>query len=108
MRSSTQSLSASAWQRLDDVSKAHRLDVHEGRDNVFEYSIRKSGTHTALAEEINRAAADGWEPVIVYAWNTAPNTADHAVLLRRPAPNTVECEVALIRRATVPRRPLSG
>ena len=49
------------------------------------YKIIKSSTHTGLEAEINKAAAEGWEPVIVYAWNTAPNTADHAVLLRRPA-----------------------
>ena len=52
---------------------------------MFQYRIVKSGTHTGLEREINAAAAEGWEPVIVYAWNTAPNTADHAVLLRRPA-----------------------
>jgi hypothetical protein len=52
---------------------------------VFEYRIVKSNTHTGLEKEINKAAADGWEPMFVYAWNTAPNTADHAVLLRRPA-----------------------
>jgi hypothetical protein len=50
---------------------------------VMKYRIIKSSTHHALEEEINKAAAEGWEPVIVYAWNTAPNTADHAVLLRR-------------------------
>ncbi|HEY7466773.1 MAG TPA: hypothetical protein VIB47_08780 [Dehalococcoidia bacterium] len=53
---------------------------------MFTYRIVKSGTHNGLADEINKAAAEGWEPVIVYAWNTAPNTADHAVLLRRPVP----------------------
>jgi len=52
---------------------------------VVEYRIIKSKTHTGLEEEINKAAAEGWEPIMVYAWNTAPNTADHAVLLRRPA-----------------------
>lgn len=51
---------------------------------MFEYKIVKSGTHTGIEKEINKEAAQGWEPVIVYAWNTAPNTADHAVLLRRP------------------------
>lgn len=48
------------------------------------YKIVKANTHTALEKEINKAATEGWEPIIVYAWNTAPNTADHAVLLRRP------------------------
>jgi hypothetical protein len=52
---------------------------------VFEYRIVKSKNHTDLEKEINKAATKGWEPIIVYAWNTAPNTADHAVLLRRPA-----------------------
>ena len=51
---------------------------------MFEYKIVKSGTHNGLEHEISSHAAEGWEPVIVYAWNTAPNTADHAVLLRRP------------------------
>jgi len=51
---------------------------------VFVYRIVKSNTHTGLADEINRAAADGWEPVMVYAWNTGLNSADHAALLRRP------------------------
>jgi hypothetical protein len=53
---------------------------------VFEYRIVKSNTHAGLEEGINKAASEGWEPVIVYAWNTSPNTADHAVLLRRPVP----------------------
>ena len=52
---------------------------------MFVYRILKSGTHTGLEHEINKAATEGWEPVIVYAWNTAPNTADHAALLRRAA-----------------------
>ncbi len=52
---------------------------------MFEYKIVKAGTHGRLEQEINRAAADGWEPVIVYAWSTGAATADHAVLLRRPA-----------------------
>jgi hypothetical protein len=42
----------------------------------------KSNRHDGLEEEINKAAAEGCVPIIVYAWNTAPNTADHAVLLR--------------------------
>ena len=50
---------------------------------MVKYRIVKSNTHQGLEEEINKAAAEGWEPIIVYAWNTAPNTADHAVLLRR-------------------------
>jgi hypothetical protein len=53
---------------------------------VFEYRIVKSNAHTGLEKEINKAAAEGWEPIFVYAWNTTPNTADHAVLLRRAAP----------------------
>ena len=53
---------------------------------MFEYRIVKSKTHTGLEEEMNKAAAEGWEPVIVYAWNTAWTTADHAVVLRRAAP----------------------
>jgi hypothetical protein len=52
---------------------------------VFEYRIVKSNTHTGLEEEINKGATEGWEPIMVYAWNTTPNTADHAALLRRPA-----------------------
>jgi hypothetical protein len=56
---------------------------------VVEYRIVKSNTHTGLEEQINKAATEGWEPIIVYAWNTAPNTADHAVLLRRPARGAV-------------------
>jgi hypothetical protein len=56
----------------------------EGGKLVFEYRIVKSNTHYGLEEEINKAAVEGWEPMFVYAWNTAPNTADHAVLLRRP------------------------
>jgi hypothetical protein len=51
---------------------------------MFEYKIVKSGTHTGLEQEINQRATEGWEPLIVYAWNTGVNTADHAVLLRRP------------------------
>lgn len=47
------------------------------------YRIVKSSTHTGLEAEINKAAVDGWEPIIVYAWNTGMNTADHAALLRR-------------------------
>jgi hypothetical protein len=50
---------------------------------VNKYRIIKSSTHHGLEDEINKAAADGWEPIMVYAWNTAPNEADHAVLLRR-------------------------
>jgi hypothetical protein len=53
---------------------------------MFEYRIVKSNTHTGLADEINKAATEGWEPMTVYAWNTGLNTADHAALLRRPAP----------------------
>lgn len=60
----------------------HPDDVQGGRP-VVTYRIVKSNTHQGLEEEINKAAAEGWEPIIVYAWNTAPNTADHAVLLRR-------------------------
>jgi len=52
---------------------------------VFEYRIVKSSTHTGLEKEINKEATGGWEPIMVYAWNTTPNTADHAALLRRPA-----------------------
>ncbi len=51
---------------------------------MFEYKIAKSNTHTGLEHEINKLAAEGWEPVMVYAWNTGWTSADHAVLLRRP------------------------
>ena len=51
---------------------------------MSEYRIVKSNTHTGLEEEINKAATEGWEPIMVYAWNTGMNTANHAVLLRRP------------------------
>ena len=51
---------------------------------MFEYRIVRSGTHTGLEDEINKAAADGWEPMFVYTWQTGVSTADHAVLLRRP------------------------
>jgi hypothetical protein len=54
----------------------------------IEYKIVKTNTHTKLEKEINDAAADGWEPMMVYAWNSGLATADHAVLLRRPAPGT--------------------
>jgi hypothetical protein len=52
--------------------------------SVFEYKIIRTKTHTELEQEINKEAMEGWEPVMVYAWNTAPNTADHAALIRRP------------------------
>jgi hypothetical protein len=52
---------------------------------MFEYRIVSAKTHTSLEKEINKAAAEGWEPVMVYAWNTGVATADHAALLRRPA-----------------------
>ena len=61
----------------------------KGGELVAEYRIVKSNTHTGLEEQINKAATEGWEPIMVYAWNTAPNTADHAVLLRRPARGAV-------------------
>ena len=51
---------------------------------MFEYKIVKSSTHTGLEQEINQHASEGWEPVMVYAWNTGWTSADHAVLLRRP------------------------
>ena len=53
------------------------------RITMFEYRTEVR-THHGLEADINKAAAEGWEPMFVYAWNTAPNTADHAVLLRRP------------------------
>ena len=52
----------------------------------MEYKIVKSDTHSGLEGEINRAVTEGWEPMMVYAWNTGWTSADHAVLLRRPAP----------------------
>jgi hypothetical protein len=55
---------------------------------AIEYKIVKTNTHTKLEKEINDAVTRGWEPVMVYAWNTGIGTADHAVLLRRPAPQT--------------------
>ena len=57
----------------------------KGESDVFEYKIIKSKTHTGLEQEINKAASDGWEPLTVYAWNSGWSTADHAVVLRRPA-----------------------
>ncbi len=61
----------------------------KGGELVFEYRIVKSNTHAGLEEQINKAAAEGWEPIMVYAWNTGWVTAAHAVLLRRPAPGAV-------------------
>ncbi len=62
----------------------------DGGKALFEYKIVKAGTHTGLETEINQAAADGWEPVAVYAWNTGWTSANHAVLLRRPAPRAFQ------------------
>ncbi len=50
---------------------------------MYEYRILKADSHSALETKINKAAAEGWEPIMVYAWNTGMSTADHAVLLRR-------------------------
>lgn len=52
----------------------------------YEYFIAKEGTHDKLTELINRAAAEGWEPVNVYAWNSGQLGAIHACLLRRAIP----------------------
>lgn len=49
----------------------------------YEYRILREHSHNDLEDKINDAARDGWEPVMVYAWNTDFNHADHACLLRR-------------------------